>query len=167
MPTGHIDPATLARLVASGQIDPVQVGIVSPTKGSATKGSAKSVSRSVRTDAPRRLRISFTIAARTTNEGNTGGSLGGKLARKRSEKDATREALPPTGWVSLPCAVILTRLSTGNRPQDDDNLRASLKRVRDEIAAWLGVDDGDRRVKWVYRELRAFTAGVRVEVRES
>ena len=33
-----------------------------------------------------------------------------------------------------------------------DNLRASLKPVVDEIAALLGLDDGDPRVRWCYAQ---------------
>jgi hypothetical protein len=32
---------------------------------------------------------------------------------------------------------------------DDDNLQSSVKYYRDEVARWLGVDDGDPRVKYV------------------
>lgn len=46
--------------------------------------------------------------------------------------------------------VILTRRGPGDL--DDDNLAASLKGVRDEIAAWLGVDDGDRRIRYIPRQ---------------
>ena len=31
---------------------------------------------------------------------------------------------------------------------DDDNLANALKPVRDEVADWLGIDDGDGRVRW-------------------
>lgn len=31
---------------------------------------------------------------------------------------------------------------------DGDNLANALKPVRDEIADWIGVDDGDSRIRW-------------------
>ena len=46
---------------------------------------------------------------------------------------------------------VLTRLSPG-AGLDDDNLRGSLKACRDELAAWLGVDDADPSVVWGYAE---------------
>lgn len=40
------------------------------------------------------------------------------------------------------------------RPADDDNVIGGLKAVRDEIARWLGVDDGDPRLSWSYSQSR-------------
>lgn len=39
------------------------------------------------------------------------------------------------------------------RPLDDDNLRAGCKAVRDAIAAWFGLDDGERWIVWDYSQL--------------
>jgi hypothetical protein len=50
----------------------------------------------------------------------------------------------------LPCIVTLTRISP--RKLDDDNLQGAFKGVRDEVADWLGVDDGDSRVTWLYAQ---------------
>jgi hypothetical protein len=48
-----------------------------------------------------------------------------------------------------PCTVVLTRLA--KRRLDSDNLQGAFKAVRDEIAAHLGVDDGDEsQVNWRY-----------------
>lgn len=48
---------------------------------------------------------------------------------------------------------------------DDDNATASAKAVRDSIAAWLGIDDGDARVRYEVRQRceGARTYGVQVE----
>ncbi len=64
----------------------------------------------------------------------------------------------------LPCAVTLTRLS--ERFLDDDNVRDALKAVRDEVAAWLGVDDRDERVTWRYgqQKMQRGCFGVRVQL---
>lgn len=48
--------------------------------------------------------------------------------------------------------VLLKRIAP--RRLDDDNLRGALKAVRDEVAAFLGVDDGDARVEWLYDQAR-------------
>jgi hypothetical protein len=48
----------------------------------------------------------------------------------------------------LPCVVTLTRIAP--RELDDDNLAGGFKSVRDGVADWLGLDDRDKRVKWVY-----------------
>jgi hypothetical protein len=53
--------------------------------------------------------------------------------------------------------VELTRLCPARcRSRDGDNLQASAKAVRDEVAALLGVDDADLnggKVSWSYRQL--------------
>jgi hypothetical protein len=56
-----------------------------------------------------------------------------------------RPDLPPG-----PVAVTLTRIS--GRRMDDDNLAGGFKAVRDAVARWLQVDDGDPRVAWLYQQ---------------
>ncbi len=62
-----------------------------------------------------------------------------------------------------PCVIRLVRISP--RPLDSDNLQRGFKAVRDEVAAWLGVDDRDARVFWAYGEQRSTGRlyGVRIE----
>jgi hypothetical protein len=49
---------------------------------------------------------------------------------------------------------------------DSDNATISTKAIRDEIADWLGVDDGDRRVLWeVDQTLTRGEPGVCVAIR--
>lgn len=47
-------------------------------------------------------------------------------------------------------APVLTVTMTAHIPirMDGDNLANALKPVRDELAAWLGVDDADGRIRW-------------------
>jgi hypothetical protein len=52
----------------------------------------------------------------------------------------------------------------GKRLMDGDNLAAAFKAVRDEIALALGIDDGDRRVTWEYRQTTGKEYGVTVEI---
>lgn len=86
--------------------------------------------------------------------------------RVREERWVVGIVLNPKPRPSLPVQVLLTRVSPGRRRLDDDNLRGSLKAVRDEIARWLGVDDADPRVRWSYRECRG-SWGVVVEFMEA
>jgi hypothetical protein len=70
------------------------------------------------------------------------------------------------GKPAVPCSVLLTRLAPSNG-LDDDNLVSSLKSVRDEVAAWLGVDDKDRMtVRYRYAQRRASVWCVIVEFGE-
>lgn len=65
----------------------------------------------------------------------------------------------PTQW---PVVVRLTRI--GPRKLDSDNLQGATKGVRDGVADWLRVDDGDEsRVTWEYAQARG-PYGVRVEL---
>lgn len=47
----------------------------------------------------------------------------------------------------------MTRVAPSNG-LDCDSLPASCKGIRDQIAQWLGVDDRDKRVRWVYEQRR-------------
>ncbi len=64
----------------------------------------------------------------------------------------------------VPATITLTRLAP--RILDCDNLRGALKAVRDGIADWLGVDDGDPRLTWEYGQEKRVgePMGVRVEI---
>jgi hypothetical protein len=86
---------------------------------------------------------------------------GDRARRVRRERSAVREALarfdpPPGPWI-----VYLVRFAP--RGLDDDNAVAAMKAVRDEVAKWLDVDDGDARVRFVVGQERGRYA-VRVEV---
>lgn len=63
---------------------------------------------------------------------------------------------PPGDWL-----VVLTRV--GPRELDDDNLAGACKGVRDGVADYLGIDDGDKRIKWAYAQARG-PYGVRITV---
>lgn len=66
-----------------------------------------------------------------------------------------------------PVVVTMTRVSPGQL--DSDNLAGACKSVRDGVADWMGVDDGqaerDGRVTWVCRQERG-KYGVRIVVEE-
>ncbi|GAB3773802.1 hypothetical protein GCM10028796_46950 [Ramlibacter monticola] len=61
---------------------------------------------------------------------------------------------------SVPCVVLLQRVGPYGRKLDDDNLRGAMKAARDEVARWLGCDDGDERIRWVYAQERSRNWGV-------
>lgn len=62
-------------------------------------------------------------------------------------------------------AVVVQLKRIAPRKLDDDNLRGALKAVRDEVAAFLGVDDGDARVEWAYDQARGAAHEYGVEIR--
>ena len=53
----------------------------------------------------------------------------------------------------VPCNVRIVRVAPSRL--DDDNLARAAKAVRDELAEWLGVDDGDPRVSWSVAQARS------------
>ena len=85
------------------------------------------------------------------------------VARRRRREHqvvtaALRGIVPPAG----PWRVCITRV--GPRAMDDDNRTASAKGCRDAVAAWLGVDDGAKSVRWEVRGEVARGYAVRVQI---
>lgn len=77
-----------------------------------------------------------------------------RARRVKAERDATARLLRPVEKPQLPCAVTLTRVAP-SAGLDDDNLPGSLKGCRDQIAAWIGVDDRKREiVRYRYAQRR-------------
>jgi len=144
-----VDPETEAKILAlAGQSRPAN-----PTRPTP---SAEPV--------PIRLVVG-PIPVRLVSEANAGGKRRAEIARKTAVKAAVRAALPELAApLTLPVVVVMTRV--GIRPLDTDNLARALKAVRDEVAAWLGVDDADRRVRWVCRQRAGWAAGVVIDVRQ-
>lgn len=50
--------------------------------------------------------------------------------------------------------VVVEIIACRHRLFDDDNSCAGLKPIRDAIARSLGVDDGDKRIRWCYGQCR-------------
>jgi hypothetical protein len=125
--------------------------------------------------------IEFTIPLRTVSALNEREHFRVRAKRVKNERAVTAASLerlwkthaeslglndgsPPAIACVGPLLVTLTRV--GPRKLDrGDNLGASLKGVRDELAAWLGVDDGDESAAlWEYAmERGAFAVRVRIE----
>jgi hypothetical protein len=71
----------------------------------------------------------------------------------------------PMHQEALPMTITLTRI--GPRQLDDDNLAGGFKHVRDGVADWLGIDDGDKRLTWKYEQRKGapkeYAAEIRIE----
>jgi hypothetical protein len=74
-----------------------------------------------------------------------------------------RAGFGPAKDIPLPLVVTLTRVAPSNG-LDGDNLQGSLKACRDGVADWLGVDDRDPRVTWLYEQRRGKEWSVEVHV---
>jgi hypothetical protein len=70
------------------------------------------------------------------------------LSRPLDRKRRARQ----NGAVTL--VAIVTIIRVGYREVDDDSIVPGFKALRDAIAASLGVDDGDKRIRWRYSQAR-------------
>jgi hypothetical protein len=85
-----------------------------------------------------------------------------RARRVKKERTAARVHAPK--WVLEPLLEVkITRKGPGTL--DDDNLRSSLKAIRDGLADWLRVDDRSPLVRWEYGQERAREWSITVEVR--
>lgn len=75
-----------------------------------------------------------------------------KAARVKHERAMARLVLSSRTPPALPVVVTLTRCAP--RLLDDDNAVGAMKAVRDEVAAWLGVDDRDPRVRFIVEQAK-------------
>jgi hypothetical protein len=110
--------------------------------------------------------VRFIIPIKTVSEANARETRMIQQRRAKAERAKadrfTCDAMETEFPLFYPCTVTMTRL--GPRPLDDDNLAVSLKHVRDGIAQAFGVDDGDKRWKWVPKQEASKVYGVRVEI---
>ena len=65
---------------------------------------------------------------------------------------------------ALPVTVMLMRCAP--QDQDDDNLRAALKAVRDGVADLYGIPDNDRRLHWLYFQQKQSKWQVKVCIKQ-
>jgi hypothetical protein len=94
------------------------------------------------------VNITITIPLKIVSEANQREHWAPKRRRRRAQQEtmlahllAYKDKLPP-----FPVSVQFTRY--GIQPLDNDNLTGAFKHVRDEIASFYKVDDGDPRWKW-------------------
>lgn len=119
--------------------------------------------------------IQVTIPIRTTTGLNSRESWQARAKRVKRERAATMQAL--LAFVHWERKTKLLRVLAGAgvvsvelervspREADSDNVVGGLKAVRDEVAAWLGIDDGDPRIVWSYSQSRGPFA-VKVSIRD-
>ena len=107
------------------------------------------------------------VPVRTVSEANSHEHWRYRQKRAKDQHWHVRVALvagnAPWNWDERrPFHIHLTRLAT--RKLDTDNLAGSLKHVRDAVAKFLGVDDGDeQKVTWSVGQEKAKGYSVRVE----
>lgn len=109
-----------------------------------------------------------TLPIQVVSEANRREHWSKRHARKTEHWAGLTAAFASVRRPSLPATVRMVRLyRLRDKPMDSDNLARAFKGVRDWLAKWLGVDDGDPSVKWECDQDLDTVVGVRVEIRET
>lgn len=91
------------------------------------------------------------VPVKLTSEANSRDGWRAKSRRAKAQRAAAKAAMgPDIKGPPPPYVITITRI--GPRKLDSDNLAGSAKAVRDGVADWLGIDDGDERLTWVYAQ---------------
>lgn len=110
------------------------------------------------------MNITAQISVRLVNGANAREHWAVKAGRAKLQRRSARNALADKMplWLLAadlaaagdpPITITITR--RGGRRMDDDGLTISAKHVRDGIADWLRIDDGDKRLTWVVKQDKA------------
>jgi hypothetical protein len=114
--------------------------------------------------------VKLYVPVRTYNLTNARTHWRVRSKRVREQREAVTYVLLGADWSALPkptpetpWAVRLVRL--GPREMDDDGVVSAMKATRDAVAAFIGVDDRDRkRVRYWYDQEKSKDVGVRIEI---
>jgi hypothetical protein len=114
------------------------------------------------------LVIVLTMPVATVSEANQREHWSKKAARVKKQRRTVAGCLVLVGKPPKPpCAVHLVRIAPSRL--DTDNAVGAHKAVRDQVAAWLGVDDRSPLVTWTYgqeSDPTPRTYGTRIEIRK-
>jgi hypothetical protein len=139
------------------------VGAIRPTLRRVQMKRALSIARLQGDDGS----IGIELPIRIQSEQNLREHWATRARRAKRQRRMVADALLAMGRhraPPLPVVVTLTRLAP--RKLDDDNAVGGHKHVRDQVAAWLGVDDADQRVEWRYAQERANAYACRIAIEE-
>lgn len=116
---------------------------------------------------PKQLDVVVSIPMKLPSVANQRLHWAAKARQVKAQRNATRLMLNANYWQFGPepktkdrIEVTLTRVAP--RKLDSDNLASAFKGVRDEIAAYFGIDDADPRIEWRYEQRKG---PARVEIR--
>ena len=85
--------------------------------------------------------IRFIVPIKTISRANSSEHWRSRDARVRRERTTTVLAWRAVGSPPIPTPSTVTLTRVAPRAMDDDNLRMSMKAIRDQIAELAGVDD--------------------------
>ena len=110
--------------------------------------------------------IDITLPIRTVSEANMREHWGAKAARARQQRETVKLGLYNLRALRPPheCHVVVKLTRHAHKVMDGDNLQRSLKAVRDEVAAFIGLDDGSRWLEWDYAQTKGeYAVNIRIE----
>lgn len=88
-----------------------------------------------------------------------------KAKRAQEQRFAARSILCSRRPPEKESAYRVTLTRVGPRRLDPGNFQGCFKHVQDGVADWLGIDDGDPRIEWVYQqEQKPKTYAVRIVI---
>ncbi len=133
------------------------------------KASVNLVRRDRRAVLPSGWSVTLKVPVKVYSTANAREHWAVKHRRGKEQKTAVQEV-----WGNSPLAIQATRSSTClplvvtltnlGKPMDGhDNLPNSFKAIVDQVAALLGIDDGDERIEWRY-EQKAGKGGVEITI---
>ncbi len=98
--------------------------------------------------------ITVKFPARLVSEANEREHWRVRQKRAKAHREAAKRALG-ADIKGPPPPYLITIARIGPKTLDCDNLAGSAKHVRDGVADWLGIDDGDARLTWKYSQRSA------------
>lgn len=112
------------------------------------------------------MTVSVTIPMTLPSAGNLHEHWRKRHQRIKAQRAATLLAMKARGKIitivgAWSMTVTLTRIAP--RALDSDNLAFAFKGVRDEVAAYFGVNDNDPRLVWRYAQSKGKPAAVRID----
>ncbi len=113
--------------------------------------------------------VEISIPVKTVSEANNFDHWTKKQARHNKQKWWVSLAFSQCE-VKLPCTVKMCRCAT-KFLDEEDNLRMSLKWIKDYIAAEITQDfcpgraDGNKKIKWEYDQIKSKAYGVKITIR--
>jgi hypothetical protein len=110
------------------------------------------------------LAVMLRVPVRVVSEPNERCHWAKRYKRFKRQAETLGEYLRLLRPLPLPLAVTLTKLG-GVSLDAHENLRAAFKGLADALAAWVGTDDADPELVWLYGQEPGGPHGVRVEFR--
>lgn len=97
--------------------------------------------------------IAVTLPLKIVSESNQRCHWREKSARARQHRSTARLMMAvEAGPAPIAPGIVITLTRIAPRELDDDNLASGFKATRDGVADWLGIDDGSKRLKWLYAQ---------------